>query len=298
MTIVASNSSTAAGARPFSLLSSNPGKRAAEKWYLIFFLLTIPIQAFVNKKTLSYVHPNDLILIAKGVFMGVGAWGGSLLFRAREDRGKPFYEVYGFKIGCFLCIWAMIGGYLGTDPWYEVLHGHFAFNTEFNPNGVPFFMLPMTIAVFGAYVTILGVLFRVLWRAYGLVRIPGLPDFFAKAILFLPLAALMPLIETFFYTSPNYCFDNPIGQWFLNVFIYGSWHYAALWFFVDFDETPEQAQPWPSFIIKGFATVGILLFLMQMVSEWVAPHFTEVQHGARYVNDWSPDNCLGPRPER
>jgi len=39
--------------------------------------------------------------------------------------------------------------------WYEVLHGHFAFNTELNPNGVPLFMLPMTISVFGCYTVIL-----------------------------------------------------------------------------------------------------------------------------------------------
>lgn len=295
----ATNDVKAVETRPrFSLLSTNPGKRAAEKWYLIFFLLTIPVQALVNKKLLSYVHPNDLILITKGLLMGIGAWGGSLIFRAREDRGKPFHQVYGFKLGCFLFVWAVIGGYLGTDPWYEVLHGHFAFNTAFNPNDVPFFMLPMTIAVFGAYVTVLGVLFRVIWRAYESVRIRAIPDFIVKAIVFVPLAMLMPLVETFFYTSPNYCFDNPTGQWFLNVFIYGSWHFAALWFFVDFDETPGQSQPWLSYVVKGFATVGILLLLMQLVSEWVAPHFTEVKHGARYLNDWSVDNCLGPKPER
>lgn len=298
MATAARDLSTIGAPRRFSFLSTNPGKRAAEKWYFFFFLLTIPLQVVVNKALLSYTHPNDLILISKGLFMGIGAWAGSLLFRAREDKGKPFYDVYGFKLGCFLFVWAMIGGYLGTDPWYEVLHGHFAFNTEFNPNGVPFFMLPMTIAVFGAYVTVLGVLFRIIWRLYEPVRVRVVPNVIARGLIFLPLAALMPLVETFFYTSPNYCFDNPTGQWFLNVLIYGSWHYAALWFFVDFDETPGQSQPWPSYVVKGFATVGILLFLMQVVSEWVAPHFTEVAHGARFINDWSVDNCLGPRPEK
>lgn len=287
---------TSAESRPFTILSSNPGKRAAERYYFVFFLISLPIQAWFNRK-LSYSQPNDLLLGTQGILIGAGAWFGSLVFRAAEDRGKPFYEVYGFKLGCFLSIWAMVGGYLGTDPWYEVLHGHFAFNTEWNPNGVPFFMLPLTIAVFGAYTALLGSLFRMVWWIYEKVRIAALPDFLVKVIVILPLAALMPLVETKYYMSPNYCFDDPTGQWFLNVFIYGSWQFAALLFYTAFDETPGDRQPWPSYFVRGFATVGIVLFLMQLITDGMAPHFTEVHRGVRNINDWSADNCLGPRPK-
>ena len=283
--------------QPFSILSPNPSKRASERYYFLFFLVSLPFQAWVISQ-LSYSQPNDLILVTQGVLMGIGAWGGSLIFRAKEDRGKPFYEVYGFKFGCFLCVWAMVGGYLGTDPWYEVLHGHFAFGTELNPNGVPFFMLPMTISVFGAYATILGALFRMLWWCYEKVRIGAVPDFVVKALLIIPLAALMPIVETFGYTSDRYCFDNPIGQWFLNIFIYGSWHLAALPFYTNFEETREAPRrDWLGFVVRGFAVVGIVMFLMQIVTEVVAPNFTEVSHGAINLDDWSPDNCLGPKPE-
>lgn len=284
------------GRERFRLLSSNPGKRAAERWYLIAFLLCVPMQAYINMHLLSYTHPNDLILSTQALLMALISWGGSLIFRAKEDRRKPFYEVYGFKFGCFLFVWAFIGGFLGTDPWYEVLRGHFAFNTEFNPNGVPFFMLPITIAVFGAYATILGVLFRLVWRGYKAFGLPRSGDVLAKGIIFVPIAAIMPFLETFASTSRNYCFDNKVGEWFLNPMIYGAWFYAALWFFVDFDETPEVRQPWPNYFLKGFATVALTLLIMQLMTNFVAPHFTTVLHGARFINDWSPSNCLGVKP--
>ena len=153
------------------VLSPNEGKRAAEKWYFCWFLITVPFQGLITK-TLSWAPgtSNDAILVPQGVILGAGAWFGSLAFRAKVDRGKPFYEVYGFKLGCFLAIWAMVGGYLGTDPWYSVLHGHFAFNTSLNPNGVPLFFLPMTIAVFGFYTVVLGALYRIGWRARSVAR--------------------------------------------------------------------------------------------------------------------------------
>jgi len=281
----------------FNLLSNNPGKRAAEKFYFFFFLASLPFQIWTTTK-LSYSQPNDLLLVTQGLILGIGVWGGATFFRAAEDRTKPFYEVYGFKLGCFLFVWAVIGGYLGTDPWYEVLHGHFAFNTELNPNGVPLFMLPMTIAVFGAYATILGALFRIMWWMYQKAGLTVVPSWVAKLIIFIPLAALMPLLETLGYTSPNYCFDNHVGQWFLNVFVYGSWHLAALPFYTSLDEQPGANQKCSSFVIKGFATVGILMLLMQLITEYMAPNFTEVHRGARNINDWGADNCLGPKPNQ
>jgi hypothetical protein len=280
--------------RRFTILSPNPGKRVAEIWYLVWFLMTLPYQAWVSSG-LSYTQSNDPSLITQGMVMGIGAWAGATFIRAKEDRNKPFYEVYGFKLGVFLFCWAMIGGYLGTDPWYEVLHGHFAFNTDINPNGVPFFMLPMTIAVFGLYCTILGVIFRVVWFGWKTLSAP-IPDWIAKLAIFLPLAALMPLLETYAATSPNYCFDNAVGQWFLNVFVYGSWHFSALWFFTQFDEQAGENQPVLGYWIRGLAVVALTLFLMQLITDYMAPNFTEVTRGVRYVNDWSPDNCLGPKP--
>lgn len=284
------------GGRRFTILSSNPAKRATELWLFLFFLGSMPFQILASKHFFSYAHTNDVYLDTQGVLLGLGAWGGATFFSSRADKEHPFYDSHGFKLGLFLFVWACIGGYLGTGPWYEVLHGHFASNTTFNPNGVPFFMLPMTIAVFGFYTTILGVIFRLVWQGYKALNIKVTPDWVVKAIVFLPIAALMPILETQAAKGATYCFDSAAGEWGLNVLIYGSWHYAGLLFFTNFDERPGQRDAWLSYIIKGFATVGILMFMMQLVTDVIAPHYTTVMHGAVNINDWSSNNCLGPKP--
>jgi hypothetical protein len=281
------------------LLSPNAGKRAAEKYYFCFFLVSLPVQAVITSH-LSFAKGsyNDPVLLTMGILLGGGAWFGSLLFRARADRGRAFYEVYGFKLGCFLAVWAMVGGYLGTAPWYSVLHGHFAFNTQFNPNGVPLFFLPMTIAVFGFYTVVLGVLFRVIMRLIMRAHlVDNVPQVIIRVVIAALLSPIVPVLETLFYHSRSYCFDSTsAGMWFLNILVYGIWQFSALLFYPQFDEDPGDNQPVSRFFLSGFAVVGILLFGNELVTEFIAPHFTHVATGAVNVNDWSSNNCLGPRP--
>ena len=78
--------------------------------------------------------------------------------------------------------------------------------------------------------------------------------------------------------------------------IFGAWQGCALVFYPRLDETPGENQPISTFIIRGFATLGILRFANQITVDVIAPRFTEVNRGAIYVNDWSASNCLGPRP--
>jgi hypothetical protein len=279
------------------LLASNSGKRRTEQVYVLWFLLTAPVQLLVTNH-LSYTHYNDRILIPMAVVMGLGTLVLPVIFRAESDKGRPLQDLYAVRMGSFLVVWAMIGGFVGTDPWYEVLKGHFAFNTEFNPNGVPFFMLPMTVAVFAAYSVILGTLYRVVVqlaeRAGGLI---ARDTWWRHGILILILAPLMPLVETSVYVSHNYCFDPGPGKWGLNLLIYGSWHLSALLFYPRFDRTEGERTPWIDVFVRAFATVGVIVFLMAMTKTAVAPHFTHVDHGAQFVNDWSANNCLGVKPK-
>ena len=48
--------------------------------------------------------------------------------------------------------------------------------------------------------------------------------------------------------------------------------------------------------VSGFATLGILMVLMAVTETFIAPHYVDVEHGVRHLNDWSPGNCLGPMP--
>lgn len=280
------------------VLSANPGKRAAEIFYVVWFLCMAPV-TLITTKELSFTHANDPMLVAQGVVMGAGAWFGPLIFRAREDRGKPFYEVYGFKFGFFLAIWAMVGGYLGTGPWYTVLSGHFGFNTAWNFNGVPFFFLPMSIAVFGFYTVILGVLYRLGWQWYEAHVGPEVvPPLVTRIVLILVLSVLVPLGETAVATSKYYCFDHGVTKWFwlLEILIYGAWQGSALLFYPRLDEQRGESTSLRTFAVCGFATVAILLFANQLTTEVIAPHLTHVHPGLVNVDDWSPNNCLGAKP--
>jgi hypothetical protein len=220
-----------------------------------------------------------------------------LVFRVAEDKGRALSELYGFRMGMFLTVWAVLGGFIGTDPWYEVLHGHFAFNTALNPNGVPLFMLPMTISVFGFYSVILGTLYRVLTQLLDRTNTVLAQDtWWRHGILCAVLAVPMPLGETFAYSGSNYCFDNGVGMWGLNVLIYGSWHFAALLFYTRFDARPDERTPAKTVVLSAFAALGILMVSMAITKTFIAPHFVQVQHGVRQLNDWSSNNCLGPKP--
>jgi NAD(P)-dependent dehydrogenase (short-subunit alcohol dehydrogenase family) len=44
------------------------------------------------------------------------------------------------------------------------------------------------------------------------------------------------------------------------------------------------------------STLGIIMVPMAITKTFIAPHFVEVQHGVRQINDWSTENYLGPRP--
>ncbi len=273
-------------------LSPNPGKRRTEIIYVVWFLISVPLQGLVVMN-LSYDTANDLPLVGQALVMGLGTLIWPLVFRVPEDKGRPLTELYGFRMGLFLTIWAVLGGFIGTDPWYEVLHGHFAFNTELNPNGVPLFMLPMTICVFGLYSVILGTLYRI---ATQLLDRVSRDTWLRHILLCAVLAVPMPLIETFAYSGSHYCFDNGVGMWGLNVLIYGSWHFSALLFYTRFDSHPGERTPLNVVALSAFATLGILMVLMAITKTFIAPHFVEVQHGVRQLNDWSVDNCLGPKP--
>lgn len=280
-------------------LADNPGKRRTEIIYVIWFLVTVPIQGVVIL-TLSYDSYNDVALIGQSLVMMLGTLILPVVFRAKEDRGRPITELYGFRMGFFLVVWAILGGFIGTDPWYEVLHGHFAFNTNVNPNGVPLFMLFMTVSVFGFYSVVLGTLYRVICQLLAKVNSTlGSDTLIRHVILCTLLATLMPIVETFAYTSvvpSNYCFDNGIGMWGLNVLVYGGWHFASLIFYTRWDTTPEARTTFRETALSAFATVGILMVLMAITKNFIAPEFVEVSHGVRLLNDWSPNNCLGPKP--
>jgi hypothetical protein len=55
----------------FHVLSANPGKRRTEIIYVVWFLVSVPLQGFVTAH-LSYDKPNDFALLTQALVMGLG----------------------------------------------------------------------------------------------------------------------------------------------------------------------------------------------------------------------------------
>ena len=274
------------------ILSANPGKRRTEIIYLIWFLCTVLIQGAVVFN-LSYDHAND-VLIGQSLVMGVGTLVLLVIFRHPSDRGLPITELYGFRFGIFLTIFAMLGGFIGTDPWYEVLHGHSRSTPRSTQRGAT------VHAVYDDQ------------RVRVLFGDPGLPvpchhraavpqnttlsadSIWRHAVLCIILAPLMPLVETFASrrsAAAELLLRQRRRHVGLNVLIYGSWHLASLLFYTRWDTAPGERTPLQTIVVSAFATIGVLMVLMVSTKVFVAPHFVEVSHGVRMLNDWSPDNC-------
>lgn len=50
-------------------------------------------------------------------------------------------------------------------------------------------------------------------------------------------------------------------------------------------------------LVMGLGTlIWPLVVLMAITKTFIAPHFVDVQHGVRQLDDWGVDNCLGPKP--
>jgi hypothetical protein len=83
------NPAAMAGASPrIRLLANNSGKRRTQIIYVVWFLLTVPLQGLVVLH-LRYDRPNDPALVEQAMVMAAGTLLLPLIFRAPEDRGRP-----------------------------------------------------------------------------------------------------------------------------------------------------------------------------------------------------------------
>ena len=207
--------------------------------------MSVPIQGVVTMRLSATTSPTTLPLVTQAVVMGLGTLIWPLVFRVAEDKGRPLSELYGFRMGIFLTVWAVLGGFIGTDPWYEVLHGHFAFNTDAQPQWRaavhaadddqrvrflqrhPRHPVPGDHPAAGPHQHRCGRATR--WWRHG--------------VLCAVLAVPMPLGETFAYSGSNYCFDNGIGMWGLNVLIYGGLAFRLAAVLHPFRHPPGTSEP-------------------------------------------------------
>ena len=97
--------------------------------------------------------------------LGGGLWMALLVagfvLRAPEDRGRPFHQLYHFKLSVFMAVFAFLGNYFGTRYFYEILDMHYGFRATWNLNDVPLFLYPLTAVYFTTYSVLFDLAVRV-----------------------------------------------------------------------------------------------------------------------------------------
>jgi cycloeucalenol cycloisomerase len=276
--------------------SENPGKRAAERWYLIYTPIWGALAGLVMVAGLglhwSQQSWGDLAFLLFGVALWLGVLLGGYWFRAPEDAGRPWWRLYHTKFQIWMFLFAFLGNYF-TEYFYEVLHMQYGFETRWNLNQVPFFLYPLTVAYFSTYGTLINVFRRVTESSLP----PATPAWLRRAA-FLPACFAVAGLETLLNANPwmksLFCFDDmPFMLWF-GTLLYGLWFAVTspLWFGID--EEPRRDTPLRQVWLTALAGFMLVICVNEAVRNWVAPQVTVVRRGAVGLDNFG-SSCLAPK---
>jgi len=270
-------------------LASHPGKRAVERYWLLYTPVWGAITAVVMLGGLAE-RWGDLECMLFGLALAAGALAGPLLLRVPEERGQPLHRRAGFKMALAVTGLAFALNYSQTPFFWDVLHMHYGFATDLTIQNNPVFLYFVSIAYFSTYCVLCCVAFRVLRR---LAR--GRRAAAAAAYLVAPLA--MAFLETALNANPFtrtlFCYDDlPLTLWF-GTLAYGAAFVYALPMWMAIDETPEQRVPAPMVVIFVLAVAYADLLTLDLLRYHVAPHVTTVVEGANGLRDVGA-SCLAP----
>jgi cycloeucalenol cycloisomerase len=278
------------------LLSANPGKRAAERWVLVYTPVWGAVAGFVMTTGVGVRWSGqpwgDVAFFLLGLLVWAGLVIGGYLLRAPEDAGRPWYRLYHTKLQIWMFVFAFLGNYF-TEYFYEMLHMQYGFQTKWNVNHVPFFLYMLTVAYFSTYATLINV-FR---RATVSCLPPGAPRWLRSAA-YVPACFVVAGLETVLNANPwmrgLFCYDDLSFMLWFGTLMYGMWFVvtAPLWFWID--ELPGEDAPLRSVWITALAGFMLVIIVNEGIRELVAPHFTVVQRGAIGMDNFG-SSCLEPK---
>jgi cycloeucalenol cycloisomerase len=270
-----------------NLWSDNPGKRAAQRVYLAF----TPIWGGVcGAVMLTGVVDRwgDGPLLALGLGLWILLLAAGFVFRAEEDRGRPFHRLYHVKLSAFMAVFAFTGNYFGTRYFYEILDMHYGFHATWNLNDVPFFLYPLTAVYFTTYSVLLDLGLR-LSRALGAGRVAGIVvSSFAIAFLETALNANPAMKATFCYGRLGFALGFGTLMYGVHFVLAGpAWHRI--------DERRDECTPMREVLASVLAASMLVMCADELVEGVIAPHFTTVVRGRVGIPGKQGPSCLAPR---
>jgi hypothetical protein len=288
-------SGTASAAEPgrrLQLFSEHPGKAATERvwlWYTPVWGIAAAVAmvgGFAN-------HWGDWELTLFCVVFGVGAVVAPIVLRPAEERRIPWYRTVAFKMGMSVTGFAILINYSHSAFFFDVLHMHYGFNTTWNVRQTPIGLYILTIAYFATY----AVLCMVAYRAVRSLVVGASPW------LRWPAVALAPFSVAFLETALNanpfmthlFCYDDIGFALSFGTLAYGTAFCFALPAWMAIDEHPGMRVGMGVVVVGFLAAVYAQMLVLDVLRYHVAPHFTEVQHGAMGFRDFD-TSCLEPLP--
>jgi cycloeucalenol cycloisomerase len=272
-------------------LSANPGKRAAERYWLLYtpvwggVTAVLMIGGFVERW-------GDLACMAYGVALAAFAIAGPLLMRVPEEAGEPLHRRAGFKMALSVTGLAFALNYSQTPFFWDVLHMHYGFGTTINIQNNPVFLYFVSVAYFATYSVLCCMIFRALRaRCARVLR--------AAAYVVAPMA--MAFLETALNANPFtqhlFCYDDKTFALWFGTLAYGMAFVYALPMWMAIDENPRRRVRAAAVVVLLFAAVYADVLTLDLLRYHVAPRFTQVVPGANGLRDVG-TSCLGRTRKR
>jgi len=271
------------------LLAEHPGKRAVERYWLLYTPVWGAISAVVMVGGLADTW-GDLECMIYGVVLMLGAIVPPVLLRPLEERARPLLETTSVKYGLSVAGLAFALNYSQTPYFYDVLHMHYGFNTHINIQNNPVFLYFVSVAYFSTYATLCCISFRVLKRLLGNGPLGAL------AWIAAPMA--MAFLETAMNANPFiatlFCYDDLGLVLTFGTFSYGTAFVFALPMWMSIDERPGDNPSAATVMIWLGAAMYADVLALDLLRYHVAPYFTEVVPHANGLRDFA-GSCLVPR---
>jgi len=267
--------------------SDNPGKRAAQRVYLAYTPVWGAVCGAVMLTGLVE-RWGDGGLLALGFGLWIALLAAGVIFRAEEDRGKPWHRLYHVKLSAFMALFSFTGNYFGTRYFYEILDMHYGFHATLYLHDVPVFLYPLTAVYFTTYATLLDLSLRAA-RSLGRGPIPALlVSSFALAFLETALNANPSMKSSFCYGNLSFALG-------FGTLMYGAHFVIAgpLWHRID--ERRGEDTPLREVLASVLAASMLIMCADELVEGALAPRFTTVVLGRVGIPGKQGPSCLAPR---
>jgi len=274
-------------------LSSHPGKRATERYWLFYTPVWGAVLAVVMLSSAGD-RWGDLELIAMAVVLAAGALVGPVVLRPGAERGIPFHRSAACKLGVSVTGFAFLLNYSQTPFFYDVLHMHYGFRTYVTIRNNPVALYILTIPYFATYAALCLVAYR--WVKSTLVRAPRLVRYAGIALTPFGVAFLETALNANPFTRRLFCYDDMrLVLWF-GTFAYGTAFCLALPVWLHIDERPDSDVKLSTVLVAVAAAVYADSILLDAYRYHLAPHVTTVVEGAVGLRDYGASCLVPPAP--